>query len=62
MNRENGAITPPKRQSKIHVQVRFSSEELHEEMKNLARRNERSLNGEIMTALHEYVSHRKVGQ
>lgn len=58
MNAKEGVLaTPPK--SQIKLQVRFSSEELHEALKELARDDERSLNGEIMQALREFISHRK---
>ena len=41
------------------VQVRFVSDDILESMKVLAREDNRSLNGEIMQALREFISRRK---
>jgi hypothetical protein len=49
--------TPPKDQKK--VQVRFTSNAILEHMKKLAEEDNRSLNGEIMQALREFINRRE---
>ncbi len=51
--------TPETKEKQIHVQVRFSSSTLLEELKTLANQDHRSLNGEIILALEEFVGRRK---
>lgn len=50
-------FTPARKQKK--VQVRFVSDDILESMKRLAREDNRSLNGEIMQALREFINRRK---
>ncbi len=50
-------FAPARKQKK--VQVRFVSDDLLESMKGLAREDNRSLNGEIIQALREFINRRK---
>jgi hypothetical protein len=54
----NWETFPPARKQK-KVQVRFVSDDILESMKRLAREDNRSLNGEIMQALREFINRRK---
>ncbi len=55
--KERELRTPNRKQKK--VQVRFVSDEMLERMKELAQEDNRSLNGEIMQALREFIARRQ---
>ena len=57
MRKTNGATLPPSKRQTT-TQVRFTSEEIHQAMTTFAREDERSLNGEIMHALREFIRQR----
>jgi hypothetical protein len=51
---------PPRKQKKL--QLRFPLDEILEDMRRLAKEDNRSLNGEIMQALREFIKQRKAAK
>ena len=56
--KQSASTQLPSPRSAKHVQVRFSDAHLLESLKQLAAQDHRSLNGEILQALQEFVERR----